>query len=267
MHRAFPFIAVLWALLNLGVPVPTLGQEQEEMTQVDSFAVLAANARQHVLVVMESMTDTWGSLHRMERRPGVRGGEDTWQRIGRPLDVVVGLSGVGPKREGDNRSPQGVFEFGSAFGYTPEPPWAVLIPYEAMPPGAVCVDDTLSAFYNQIVDPTDLPEGERQDWATAEEMRRDLAFRDELYRWGVVVRYNDLPATPGGGSCIFLHIWRDPESPTEGCTAMSPGDLLAVMRWLDPAAEPVLVQGDRYYLEYLAEEGVLPYPLPRNLPE
>lgn len=235
------------------------------MTQADSFAVLAAEATQHLLVVTESVGDTWGTLYRMERRPGVRRGQVTWQRLGRPIDVVVGQGGVGRKREGDGRSPQGVFELGDAFGYTPEPPTAVLIPYEFLAPRAVCVDDTLSTFYNQIVDPTDLPEGERPDWTSAEDMRRDLVFRDDLYRWGVTVRYNEPPANPGSGSCIFLHIWRDAESPTEGCTAMSPIDLLSVMRWLNPAAEPVLIQGDRYYLETLAEDGVLPYPLPMGM--
>jgi D-alanyl-D-alanine dipeptidase len=46
----------------------------------------------------------------------------------------------------------------------------------------------------------------------------------------------------GGGSCIFLHVWRGPESTTSGCTAMPEGDLAEVIRWLDHDAVPVVVE-------------------------
>jgi L,D-peptidoglycan transpeptidase YkuD (ErfK/YbiS/YcfS/YnhG family) len=57
-----------------------------------------------------------------------------------------------------------------------------------------------------------------------------------------VVRYNASPVRRGRGSCIFLHIWRAAGSPTSGCTAMPAGDLETVVRWLDPARHPVVVQ-------------------------
>ena len=46
-------------------------------------------------------------------------------------------------------------------------------------------------------------------------MRRD----DALYTWVVEVRHNPA-AIPGGGSCIFLHVWDGPADTTVGCTAM-----------------------------------------------
>jgi len=64
---------------------------------------------------------------------------------------------------------------------------------------------------------------------------------DNLYKWGVVVAHNSR-ATPGAGSCIFLHIWKDSRSATAGCTAMPEPDLVNLLRWLNPAARPVLVQ-------------------------
>ena len=68
-------------------------------------------------------------------------------------------------------------------------------------------------------------------------MRRD----DILYKWGVVVDHN-AAAIPGAGSCIFLHIWKSSSAPTAGCTAMPESDLVRLLRWLDPARHPILIQ-------------------------
>jgi D-alanyl-D-alanine dipeptidase len=97
------------------------------------------------------------------------------------------------------------------------------------------VDDRNSLHYNRIVDSRNV---QQVDWKSSERMQR----ADELYRWGVVVDHNYPPAEPGGGSCIFLHIWRSPDAGTAGCTAMSPETMQQLIGWLDPAAEPVLVQ-------------------------
>jgi hypothetical protein len=43
---------------------------------------------------------------------------------------------------------------------------------------------------------------------------------------------------------------------------MAEEDLLEILRWLDPEAAPLLVQGNRAFLEGLREEGSLPYPVP-----
>jgi D-alanyl-D-alanine dipeptidase len=103
------------------------------------------------------------------------------------------------------------------------------------------VDDPASRYYNQVVDEARLPDGGTKDWASSEEMLR----ADGVYDWGVFVGHNH-PKPVGGaearGSCIFLHRWSGPRAGTAGCTAMSPATLHNLLRWLDPAAEPVLVQ-------------------------
>lgn len=225
-------------------------------------------SRQHLLVVTEAPDRIQGLLYRMERSPepgsrvpGAFAGSSHgfWRQVGPSVPVALGRSGVGPKEEGDGRAPQGVFPLGPAFGYAPEPPPGVRLPYRPMLPGALCVDDPESTFYNLILDPDTLPTS--GEWGSAEAMRRDLAHGDDLYRFGVIVQYNPL-RLPGAGSCIFLHLWRSPESPTAGCTAMAEADLLETLRWLDPEADPLLIQGDRAFLEGLREEGNLPYPVP-----
>ena len=90
-------------------------------------------------------------------------------------------------------------------------------PYRVADASLRCVDDTKSPQYNTVTVAD-----------TGEKMRRD----DELYRYTIFVRHNDA-RTPGLGSCIFLHVWRDAQSPTVGCTAMALDDLRALLQWAD----------------------------------
>jgi hypothetical protein len=55
-----------------------------------------------------------------------------------------------------------------------------------------------------------------EGWAKSESSEH-MRSAGELYRWGIVVGHNGIvteanpiPTAPGGGSCIFLHIWRSP---------------------------------------------------------
>jgi D-alanyl-D-alanine dipeptidase len=67
---------------------------------------------------------------------------------------------------------------------------------------------------------------------------------DDLYKWGIFVAHNSA-AIPGAGSCIFIHVWRNPSAATVGCTAMPEENLVQLLRWLDPASDPVLIQMPR----------------------
>ena len=214
-------------------------------------------ARQELVVVAETDTSTTGILYAMAAV------DDGWRTAFGPVEVVFGRAGVGPKREGDGRSPQGRFALGDVFGYAPSPPPGLRMGYLPQPPEAVCVDDPRSSLYNTLVE-----RGEAEDrFDSSEPMRRDLAFGDGLYEWGVWVRYNpegrrDPETDQGLGSCIFLHVWRSPDSPTAGCTAMDRDHLLQLLAWLDPSASPVLVQGTREHLDGLRRDGLLDYEVP-----
>ena len=76
------------------------------------------------------------------------------------------------------------------------------------------------------------------DWNSSEHMK-DVGPQ---YRLGVVIEHNTAPVMVGAGSCIFMHIWHDKDTGTTGCTAMSNENIDPVVKWLDPAANPVLVQ-------------------------
>ena len=114
-----------------------------------------------------------------------------------------------------------------------------------------CVDDTNSTYYNTI---TDRKSVTAPDWKSSEKM----LLTDDRYRLGVFVGHNTGPAVPGAGSCIFLHIWKGPEIPTSGCTAMSDGAIESLLGWLDLQAHPILVQLPESEYARLQSDWLLP---------
>ena len=190
---------------------------------------LLNDSRQAIVVLTDAEHVTAGTLQRY-----ARGSSGAWQSVGDPIPVVVGRNGIAPigqKKEGDGRSPSGVFTFGTAFGFAD--PNDLRLPFRTLRPTTECVDDSSSRYYNEIVDRDEV---RVVDWSSSEKMSEV-----PQYRFGVDVDYNR-PAMPRRGSCIFLHIWSGPSSTTAGCTAMSEGDLDTVLHWLDPLANPRLVQ-------------------------
>jgi L,D-peptidoglycan transpeptidase YkuD (ErfK/YbiS/YcfS/YnhG family) len=206
-------------------------------------APVPSSSRQLVLVVTPTWDTTSGTLRRYVRASA----DAPWRRVGSVVPVVVGASGLAwgadslgkaadpHKREGDGRSPAGVFPLDSAFGFAPASAMSrVRLPYLPLLAGTECVDDTASTHYNTVVDRGRVP---RVDWTSSEHMRRIAQ-----YQVGVAVGYNTGPVTRGRGSCIFLHIWDGPASSTAGCTAFPRADVEALLGWLDPGKRPMLVQ-------------------------
>jgi D-alanyl-D-alanine dipeptidase len=204
---------------------------------------IPASARQLVLVVTPSWDTTSGTLRRYVRATA----SAPWRRVGAVVPVVVGASGLAwgvdslgtpgdpHKREGDGRSPAGIFPLDSAFGFAPPSAMSRLrVPYLPLLAGTECVDDTASVHYNTVVDRDRVPS---VDWNSSEHMRRIAQ-----YQVGVLVGYNARPVSAGHGSCIFLHIWDGPGSSTAGCTAFPRADVERLVAWLDAAKYPVLVQ-------------------------
>jgi L,D-peptidoglycan transpeptidase YkuD (ErfK/YbiS/YcfS/YnhG family) len=213
----------------------------------DADAMRWSQSRQMVVVTTPDWDATKGELHRFERNE-----DGAWQAAGATLPVVIGRTGAawgtglhevpaddgGPvKHEGDGRSPAGVFAIGEAFGYAPTA--ATGLAYEALDANDWCIDVDGSPYYNQVVDSTDV--GADAVKGSTEPMRRDLhAHGDQRYRLGFVIANNPRNAH-GGGSCIFGHLWKSPDSTTAGCTAMAPASMDALLRWLDAGKRPVFV--------------------------
>ncbi len=190
-----------------------------------------------------------------------------WESALPALPIVVGQKGLAwgwglhdpalqqlpLKREGDRKAPAGVFRIETAYAYERDANMAAcLMPVTVVKKSTLCVDDATSKYYNQIIGRDTIA---RQDWQSAEQMRRP----DVLYKYGLVVGYNTGPATQTGkGSCIFMHIWSGADKGTMGCTAMTEANLLRLMQWLNPKKQPVLVQAPRDAYQKLAERYGLP---------
>jgi L,D-peptidoglycan transpeptidase YkuD (ErfK/YbiS/YcfS/YnhG family) len=62
------------------------------------------------------------------------------------------------------------------------------------------------------------------------------------YRYLAVVDYNTHPIVAGRGSGIFLHVSAS-GGPTLGCVSLWRPQLVTALRWLDPAAAPLIAIG------------------------
>ena len=206
---------------------------------------IPSSCRQLLLVITSEWESNTGTLQYFEREHA----KSFWGRQSGAIPVVVGRNGLGwgmglhqsclkrpVKKEGDGRSPAGVFYLGPVVGYSkPVDMTDLKMFYLQAGQSIQCVDDVQSRYYNQIVDSTRV---QKPDWASHEKMKRD----DGLYRLVIVINHNTKSPIAGKGSCIFFHIWRNAQSATAGCTAMDAEYLETIIHWLDQGKNPVLVQ-------------------------
>ena len=218
------------------------------------FSAPFDTSRQLIVVTTQGWNDDHGVLQRYEKTGSI------WHKTGAPIPVKLGRNGLGwgiglhrapkharyIKKEGDGRSPAGIFALKQAFGYAP---FGVRYPYRVYKESDHCVDDVRSRYYNSIVDSTRVT----PDYRSFEHMK----FPKDYYRYGIVVDHNHFgsqKAVRGAGSCIFLHI---KDKPTAGCTVMKETQIKTVIRWLDPEKRPLLLQGPQSVVrKWLASLGI-----------
>jgi L,D-peptidoglycan transpeptidase YkuD (ErfK/YbiS/YcfS/YnhG family) len=229
---------ILLCPLFLSVPSAISGERLPALKE--RIAELSSSS-QLLLVLARDWNATKAKLYTFERDDA-----GDWKTAGIESDVVIGRKGLAwgiglhggcehgsvCKKEGDERAPAGVFELDEIFGVAKAP--KLRFPYRHITATTEAIDDPRSRFYNRFVDARRV---QRKDWASSEHMLRS----DDLYRWGIVVRHN-WKQRSGRGSCIFLHTWLGPDQGTSGCTAMPSLVLQKLIRWIDQAKQPVLVQ-------------------------
>ena len=159
---------------------------------------------------------------------------DSWKMAFEPFNAVIGRNGfatLGEKREGDGKTPSGIYPLKLTFGY--DEYVKTKMPYSQALSDDIWVDDVNADDYNR--------------WAKKSETHSssyELMKRgDNLYKYGIVIEYNTNPVIKGNGSAIFLHIWKCEGIPTAGCVAVSEENILKILEWLDPAASPLIITG------------------------
>jgi len=205
-----------------------------------------ANSLQLIIIITEDWEANKGYLQYFERNKY----DDNWNSKTQPFEIAIGKNGLAwgyglhgnqlsnykTKKEGDGKSPAGVFNLGFVFGYNkPEEVKTLKMPYFYSHSKCFCIDDVNSEFYNLVIDSTLITNA---DWKSREKMK----LKNDLYKWGITIENNSTPRIKGNGSCIFFHIWDEKEKPTAGCTVMSESKLVEIIYWLDKTKNPIVVQ-------------------------
>ncbi len=147
---------------------------------------------------------------------------------GRYLPCSIGRGGLrADKREGDSATPVGRHLITGCL-YRPDRmarpnSWA-----RPILPGDCWSDDVLDPEYNTHVR---APHG-----FSHEALRR----ADPLYDLVLLTGWNWPMVQPGRGSAIFIHRWRKPGHPTEGCVAFAPADLAWIVARIAPGARLIV---------------------------
>ncbi len=155
---------------------------------------------------------------------------DAWEdTILDGIETAVGEEGVVPerdKREGDKKTPRGVYWIDKTFGWgeLPEGRDFLIQGIEHLkvsgPDEYFWVDDSESALYNQIYTGKDAP------FSSAEDLYQPG------YRYALVLSYNKERA-PYRGSAIFVHVLEPGKTSTLGCIAYPEDVFLLIVAYLD----------------------------------
>ena len=147
---------------------------------------------------------------------------------GRSFPVSLGKSGVTlSKNEGDGATPAGVHKIVGVL-YRPDRvvkpcDWAVQIK-----PNNIWSDDSRDPDYNML---NCLPH----------KYSHERLFRsDPLYDIIVLTDWNWPYPIKGRGSAIFIHTWRKPMHPTEGCVGISSQNLLWIISRIKPSSRLIV---------------------------
>ncbi len=144
-----------------------------------------------------------------------------WQLV-LETEAIIGKNGLGKTKEGDEKTPVGVFLFTKAFGVLENP--GTKIPYTQIDEKFYWVDDSNSKYYNQFVSIEEVV----SDWESAEH----LVEYDECYGYVLATSYNS-EGIPGKGSAVFLHCTSEEGKATAGCVAIPEKYMQEIMKHVE----------------------------------
>ena len=214
-----------------------------------AFALMPPQSAQAVLGIADGWDTSHVTLSLVEKTA-----DGQWVRTLGPIHARLGNAGLvwgrglhtAPrgatlKREGDGRSPAGIFPIGGLWvtNKTPVKHHRGIPEVKVGPCDLWVSDPSTPHLYNRYVR---LKRPASTPWELKEQMRQtDYAHSIKLLICHNTVEIPGCPI-PGAGSSIFFHIWRrDGAAPTAGCTAMAEADLRALIARLRPECHPVYI--------------------------
>ena len=214
-----------------------------------ALAQMPTNSSQAILGIADGWNSSTVSLSLVEKATNGQ-----WVRVLGPIPGRLGRNGLvwglglhtnprgaTTKREGDGRSPAGIYALGGLWTTTKTPvAHHRRIPEVKVGPNDLWVSDPATPqYYNRYIR---LNHPAATPWELKEQMRQT----DYAHSIKLLICHNtaETPGRPivGAGSSIFFHIWRkDGAAPTAGCTSMAEQHLRALISRLDPARVPVYI--------------------------
>lgn len=197
-----------------------------------SSASAATTAGQVITVKAASSSSTFALVEAWSRQADGR-----YKRVASFASARVGAQGVGATNETLSRTPVGQFPLSQPFGIKPNPG-------TKMSYFQVDTDDVWTGSTGSVINehrrcaPNTCP----PEYGAFER----LSNYPGPYDYGVFIGYNAAPpygsgAVPGMGSAFFLHVKN--AYATGGCVAVSQKQMVWILRWLRPAADPIISIG------------------------
>lgn len=214
-----------------------------------AVAAVPTNCTQAIIGIADGWNSSQVTLSVVEKNS-----KGEWVRVLGPYQGRLGRNGLiwglglhsnargaSIKKEGDGRSPAGVFDIGGLWVTHKTPvKHHSSIPYVKVGPNDLWITNTNDArYYNRHVR---LDHPAKTEWELKEQMRQT----DYPHSIKMLICHNT-PERKGGvqvgrGSSIFFHIWRNEgKSPTAGCTSMEEKNLRTIIARLNPLRHPVYI--------------------------
>jgi L,D-peptidoglycan transpeptidase YkuD (ErfK/YbiS/YcfS/YnhG family) len=207
------------------------GQKKNKELQIveRNMQYLSADITQLIIVFTQTTNQNRAKLIAMQK------GQNGWEQVLKPIGAGIGRNGFaapGEKREGDGKSPSGVFKLGQLFTY--ENNVVTQMPFTQTTSEDKWIDDPESPDYNQHV-----------RGKTNAKSYENLLLKNDYYKYCMVIEYNTNPVEKGKGSAIFFHLNMKPYESTSGCIAIAEKDMKKVLEWLNPEENPHIIMGKR----------------------
>lgn len=248
MKKILAFLLITYICLITTKPCASQVYESDNSTVLLDRLSSANGSSQIIVVSSEKDGQNIAKVETFEKTM------DGWRKSFPSMNAVIGEKGFSlNKKEGDLKSPAGIFRVGTAFGTIDKPSYMKLS-YKKTSKSDYWIDDVSSQDYNNWVEFEDDPYSR---WKSFEKLKITS------YKLAFVIEYNMNPVVKGKGSAIFFHIWQGPKISTKGCTALSEADISKLLSWIDPAKNPITIQGTVDILQDLikATENELLYPI------
>jgi L,D-peptidoglycan transpeptidase YkuD (ErfK/YbiS/YcfS/YnhG family) len=202
------------------------------------------DSRQVVLVTAKSWDSTTGTVHVFEKKKKI------WTATQNPVNANLGYGGLVPgskRKQGTGTTPTGTYAITWAFGIKSDP--GTKMTYTK-------VDNNDAWTYNPRVPSTyNVFQTANKTWANYGDYVERLSTYRKQYNYVAVLDFNlpagkittgsdginrtDQSADTSRGGGIFLHVSNGTK--TAGCIAIPQKTMRAILEWLDPKKNPVIV--------------------------